>query len=67
VIPVTPSEEAAVKSPRILDAAEALGELRLVFQGFEMRLRQEVIARGMRSATRLGDTEIGQQDGRGIG
>ena len=43
MILVLPGEEAAAESPGILDAAEAFGELRLVFQGLEMRLREGVV------------------------
>ena len=43
VILVIPGEEAAAEGPGILDAAEAPGELRLVFQGLEMRLREGVV------------------------
>ena len=43
VILVVPGEEAAAEGPGILDAAEALGELRLVFQGLEVRLRERIV------------------------
>jgi hypothetical protein len=43
MIPVIPGEETAAEGPGILDAAEALGELRLVFQGLEMGLRERVV------------------------
>ena len=67
VILVVPGEEAAAEGPGILDAAEPFGELRLVFQGFEMRLREGVVVRGMRPAMRLGDPEVGQQEGGCLG
>jgi hypothetical protein len=43
VILVVPSEEAAAECPGILNAAETLGELWLVFQGFEMCLEEGVV------------------------
>ena len=43
VLLVIPGEEAAAEGPGILDATEALGKLRLVFQGLEMRLRERVV------------------------
>src|ERR1035441_5953089 len=67
VVLIIPGEETAAKGLGILDAAEALGELRLVFQGFEMRLREGVVVRGMRPAMRLGDTKVGQQEGGCLG
>jgi hypothetical protein len=36
---IIPQEEGSAEPLCILDAAEAFGELRLVFQGLEMRLR----------------------------
>ena len=55
VILVVPGEEAAAEGPDILDTAEAPGELRLVFQGFEVRLREGVVVGGMRPASSLSD------------
>ena len=43
VILVVPGEEAAAESPGILDAAETFRELRLVFQGLELCLRDGVV------------------------
>src|SRR4051795_8597635 len=67
VILVVPGEEAAAKGSGILDAAEALGKLWLVFQGLEVRLRERVVVRGMWPAMRLGDAKIGQQEGGWLG
>ena len=43
VILVVPGEEAAAEGPGILDTAETSGELRLVFQSLELRLREGVV------------------------
>jgi hypothetical protein len=43
VILIIPGEEVTTEGPGILDTAEAFGELRLVFQGLEMRLRERVV------------------------
>jgi hypothetical protein len=55
VILVVPGEEAAAEGAGILNAAETLGELWLVFQGLEMCLREGVGVGGMQPAMRLGD------------
>ena len=43
VILVIPGEEAAAEGPGVLDATKTFGELRLIFQGLEMRLREGVV------------------------
>ena len=64
---VVPGEEAAAEVLGILDAAEALGELGLVFQGLEVGFRERVVVGGVGPAVRLGDAEIGQHQGGGLG
>ena len=49
------------------NAAEALGELGLVFQGLEVGLRERVVVGGVGPAVRLGDAEVGQHQGGGLG
>jgi len=64
---VVPIEEIAAERLGILDAAEALGKLRLVFHGFEVAFRERIIVRGMRPAVGLADAEIGEQQRGGFG
>jgi len=58
---VVPVEEAAAEAPGVLDAAEALGKVRLIFEGFEVAFGEGVVVGGVRAVVRPGDTEIGQQ------
>ena len=64
---IVPVEEAAAERLSILDAAEALWELRLVFHGFEVAFRERIVVGGVRAAVRFGDAEIGEQEGGGLG
>ena len=50
VILVVPVEEAPAESLCILDAAEAAGKLRLVFQGLEVAFGERIVVRGIRPA-----------------
>ena len=47
----------------ILDAAETLGELGLVFERFELRFRIWIVIGDVRPAVGLGDLQIDQQGG----
>ena len=67
VLGVAPSEESLAMGARILDAAEALGEARLVLHGFELRLRVRVVVADTRSAVTLGHVQIDQQAGHRFG
>jgi hypothetical protein len=49
VVLVVPAEETAAETSGVLDAAEALRELRLVFEGFEVAFGERVVVGGMRS------------------
>ena len=42
----------------ILNAAEALWELELVFQGFEVSLQERIVVGGVGPAVQLGDAEV---------
>ena len=64
---VVPGEEAAAEVLGILNAAEALGELGLVFQGLEVGFGERVVVGGVGPAVRLGDAEVGQHQGGGLG
>ena len=60
---VVPSKEGLAVSPRILDTAEALGELGSIFQGLELRLGIRIVIGHVRATMRLGDRQIDQQGG----
>src|SRR5664279_1448372 len=64
---IVPIEEAAAERLGVLDAAEALRKLRLVFHGFEVALRERIVIGGVRPAVGFGDAEIGEQECRGLG
>src|SRR4051812_1234843 len=67
VVLIVPGEEAATEVLGVLDAAEAPGELGLVFQGLEVSLRERVVVGGVGPAVRPGDAEVGQHQGGGLG
>jgi hypothetical protein len=67
MILIVPSEEAAAEVLGILDAAEAFWEFRLIFQGFEVSFGKRVVVGGMGPAVRLGDAEVGEQEGGRLG
>ena len=64
---IVPIEEAAAERLGVLDAAEALGELRLVLHGLEVTFRERIVVRGVRTTVGPGDAEIGEQHRRGLG
>src|ERR1039458_10320704 len=64
---IVPIEEAAAERLGILDAAEALWELRLVFHRFEVAFRERIVVGSVRPAVGFGDAEIGEQERRGLG
>ena len=58
---VVPLEEALAVSAGFFDTAEAVGEVRAVLQGFELRLREGVIVGDVGTAVGLGHIEVHQQ------
>lgn len=58
---VVPLEEALAVSAGFFDAAEALGEVRAVLQGLELRLREGVVVGDVGAAVGLGHIEVHQQ------
>jgi hypothetical protein len=64
---IVPVGEAAAERLGILDTAEALWELGLVFHGFEVAFRKRIVVGRMRPAVGFGDAEIGEQERRGLG
>ena len=67
VVLIVPGEEATAELFGVLDAAEAAGEFRLVFQGLEVSFRERVVIGCMGPAVRFGDTKVGQHQGRRLG
>ena len=59
---VVPLEERAAETSGILDAAEAFGEARLVFQRLEVALGERIVIRRVRTIMRAGDAKIRQQE-----
>ena len=57
VVPVVPIEEAAAETSGVLDAAEALGELRLVLECLEVTFREWVVVGDVRPVVRAGNVE----------
>ena len=64
---VVPVEELLAEGAAVLDAAEAIRELRTVLQGPELAFRIRVVIGNIRSAVGLGDAEIGHQKGDRLG
>lgn len=66
VLLVVPGKESLTESTGFLDTAEALGELGAILEGLELRLGKRVVIAGMWPAVRLGDPQIGKQEGHGL-
>ena len=54
---VVPGEEGLAVRARVLDAAEARREVRPIFHGLELRLREGVVIGNVRPAMALGDVQ----------
>src|SRR5674476_632448 len=67
VVLIVPCEEAAAERFGVLNAAETLRKLRLVFHGFEVAFRERVVIGCVRPAVGFGDAEIGEQECGGLG
>src|SRR5437016_2353506 len=66
VLLVVPLEERLAEGTAVLDAAEAIWEIRAVLQGTELAFRIRVVIGNIGSAMALGDTQIGHQKGNGL-
>ena len=64
---VIPLEKLLTEGAAVLDAAEAIRELRAVFHGAEVAFRIGVVVGNIRSAVRLGDAQVGHQKGDRLG
>src|ERR1039457_4518390 len=67
VFVVVPGEELLAVSAGVLDRAEAIGKVGSVLESFELRLGVRTVIRDVRSAVGLGDVEIDQERGDGLG
>ena len=67
VVAIVPVEETAAEGFGVLDGAEALRELGLIFAGFEEALREGIVVGGVRSAVGFCHAEVGEQEGGGLG
>ena len=67
VLMIVPVEEPAAVSASVRDRAEAIGEVGPVFQGFELRLGVRIVIRDVRAAVGLGDIEVDEERGDGLG
>ena len=63
VCAVVPLEEVLAVGARILDAAEAFGELGTVFERFELGFGVRIVVGDVRPAVGLGNLQIDQQGG----
>src|SRR5664279_2941327 len=59
VVSIVPVKKLATEHLRVLDAAEALWELRLVFESLEAAFGERIVVRCVGSAVRFGDAAIG--------
>ena len=64
---VVPVEEGPAEAFGVLDAAEPLGELGLIFQRLEAAFREWVVVGGVGPAVRFGDAQVSEQQGGGLG
>ena len=64
---VVPLEELSAMSAGVLDRAEARREVGSVLQGFELRFRERIVVRDVRTAVSFDDVEIDEQSGHRLG
>src|SRR5450759_5397866 len=64
---VVPTKEPLRKRPTVLNAPEAVRELRTIFHGAELTLRVRIVIRDMRTAMGLGDSQVRQEEGYRLG
>jgi hypothetical protein len=66
MVAIIPVEEVTNECLCILDAAEALWKLRLVFQRLEAAFGKRIVVRRIWPAVRFGDAQISEQQGCGL-
>jgi len=64
---VVPRKEAATEGARVFDAAETGGEIGLIFEGFERCFREGMVIGGVGAAMALGDPQVSEEPGDGLG
>src|SRR4051794_26405194 len=64
---VVPVEESLAEGAAVLNATEALGELRPVLHGFELALGKRIVIGGVGPAMGLGYAEVSQEECHGLG
>jgi hypothetical protein len=64
---VVPPEELLAVSTCVLDRPEALREIGLVFQGFELSFRVRIVVRDVRPAVGLSDIQVDEESCDGFG
>src|SRR5208282_6544648 len=64
---VVPAKKSLRKSTTVLNAPEAVRELRAVLQGAKLAFRIRIVIGDMRAAVCFGDTQISQQEGYRLG
>ncbi len=67
VLVVVPSEKTPAKGVRVLEGAEALGEVRTVLERAELGLGIRVVVAHVRPGVALGHTEVREQEGNRLG
>ena len=67
VLVVVPGKEALAETARILNRSKAVRVSRAVLQSFEVRLREGIVVRDVRTAMRFHDSQIGKQQGQRFG
>ena len=67
MVGVVPVEEPSAEGLGVLDRAEAIRELRLVFACLEEAFREGIVVGGVGPAVRFGHAQIGEQEGGGLG
>ena len=61
MIVVIPSEKSGAVGLGVFEAAEAVGEIRSVLEGSELRFTERNVITRMRPTVRFGDPEVGQE------
>src|ERR1022692_3017102 len=64
---VVPAEKSLRKSATVLNAPEAVWELRAVLQGAKLAFRIRIVIGDVRAAVGFRDTQVGQQEGYRLG
>ena len=66
MLAVVPLEKAAAKLPGVLTRAKATGEVRPIFESFELALREGIVVGNVRAAVSFCHSQVGQKQGQGF-